>query len=97
MVDLEQTSPYGLEWAHALIATRNGKTTDRGNSLVVDFNDDGDLVYKMVHDPNKEKEGIEPIKGLPFGGAEYSVDEPLTLSPNQINDLLVLKDNDKNG
>ena len=108
LVDEKQTSLLSSEWSNAIIQSRNGKSTDYGNRVVLEEDENGDWAYVMYHDKDKIKEGAKQIVGVPgftMKGASLDTDgrvlgtdgKPVRYTAAQLNDMLILKDEDKNG
>ena len=108
LIDEKQTPLFAMEWSNAIIQSKNGKSTDNGNRVVLEENEDGDWAFVMYHDPKKITEDATSTEGVPgFTLGKASIDEKGRLlgadgevarySAAEINDLLIPKDEDKNG
>ena len=108
LIDETQTPLLAMEWSHAIMQAKNGKSTDSGNRVVLEENEKDDWAFVMYHDPKKITEDAITLEGVPgFAMGKASIDKKgrvlgadgkvIRYSAAEINDLLIPKDNDKNG
>tara|TARA_R100001594_G_scaffold150350_1_gene211136 strand:+ start:162 stop:2144 length:1983 start_codon:yes stop_codon:yes gene_type:complete len=108
LVDDTKTPFLATEWSNAIIQSRNGKSTANGNRVALEKDKNGDWAFVMYYDPKKVTNEAVEIKGTPGfyqGGASLDSDgrvlgpdgEPIRYTAAQISDMLVLKDENKNG